>query len=170
MARFKKLARQTRVSASRRGSPGPQFWSDGGVMKSKLLRKGTRVCAIAALFAMPALAWSANHVVNVGQNPANGQPGNFFNPSTVNATGGDTITFNNVGASPGFHNVRSGGFLTFRCANGCDGAGGDGSPSATNWTSTVTLSAAGSEVFYCEIHGGPNGAGMAGTLNVTLPV
>ena len=49
-------------------------------------------------------------------------------------------------------------------------AGGDGSPSSTNWTSTVTVSAVGSEVFYCEIHGGPNGQGMAGTLNVTLPV
>jgi len=140
------------------------------VMRHTLSRK--RACALiaASLFAMPLSAWSVDHVVNVGQNPANGQPGNFFNPTTVNATVGDTITFNNVGASPGFHNVRSDGFFTFRCANGCDGAGGDGSPSSTNWTSTVTVSAAGSEVFYCEIHGGPNGTGMAGTLNVTLPV
>jgi len=133
-------------------------------MSSKLLRMSARACAIAALFAMPAIAWSANHIVNVGQG------GSVFVPNTVNATVGDTITFNNVGASPGFHNVRSDGFFTFRCANGCDGAGGDGSPSSTNWTSTVTLSAAGSEVFYCEVHGGPNGQGMAGTLNVTLPV
>ena len=133
-------------------------------MRSKLLSRSLRAGAAATLFAMPMMAWSVDHVVNVGQG------GNFFVPSTVNATVGDTITFNNVGASPGFHNVRSDGFFTFRCANGCDGAGGDGSPSSTNWTSTVTLSAAGSEVFYCEIHGGPNGAGMAGTLNVTLPV
>jgi plastocyanin len=133
-------------------------------MSSKLLRMSARACAIAALFAMPAIAWSANHIVNVGQG------GSVFVPNTVNATVGDTITFNNVGASPGFHNVRSDGFFTFRCANGCDGAGGDGSPSSTNWTSTVTLSTAGSEIFYCEIHGGPNGQGMAGTLNVTLPV
>jgi plastocyanin len=133
-------------------------------MVSKRLSKSIRACVVAALFAMPALAWSVDHVVNVGQG------GNVFVPSTVNATVGDTITFNNVGASPGFHNVRSDGFFTFRCANGCDGAGGDGSPSSTNWTSTVTVSAAGSEIFYCEIHGGPNGTGMSGTLNVTLPV
>ena len=133
-------------------------------MSSKLLRMSARACTVAALFAVPAIAWSANHVVNVGQG------GNFFVPDTVNATVGDTITFNNVGGSPGFHNVRSDGFFTFRCANGCDGAGGDGSPSSTNWTSTVTVSAVGSEVFYCEIHVGPNGQGMAGTLNVTLPV
>jgi|SRR5690242_10810474 plastocyanin len=133
-------------------------------MVSKRLSKSIRASVVAALFAMPALAWSVDHVVNVGQG------GNVFVPSTVNATVGDTITFNNVGASPGFHNVRSDGFFTFRCANGCDGAGGDGSPSSTNWTSTVTVSAAGSEIFYCEIHGGPNGTGMSGTLNVTLPV
>jgi plastocyanin len=134
------------------------------VMRFNLLSNSICACAIAALVSISPSASAIDHVVNVGQG------GNVFVPSTVNATVGDTITFNNVGASPGFHNVRSDGFLTFRCANGCDGAGGDGSPSATNWTSTVTLSAAGSEVFYCEIHGGPNGAGMAGTLNVTLPV
>ena len=133
-------------------------------MRSKLLSNCIGACAIAALFSTSPIASAVNHVVNVGQG------GNVFVPNTVNATVGDTITFNNVGASPGFHNVRSDGFFTFRCANGCDGAGGDGAPSSTNWTSTVTVSAAGSEVFYCEIHGGPNGAGMAGTLNVTLPV
>jgi len=134
------------------------------VMRSKLLSNCVGACVIAALFSTSPIASAVNHVVNVGQG------GNVFVPNTVNATVGDTITFNNVGASPGFHNVRSDGFFTFRCANGCDGAGGDGAPSSTNWTSTVTVSAAGSEVFYCEIHGGPNGAGMAGTLNVTLPV
>jgi plastocyanin len=133
-------------------------------MSHKLSGKSVRNGIFAALLAMPAMAWSADHVVNVGQG------GNVFSPATVNARVGDTITFNNVGASPGFHNVRSEGFTAFRCADGCDGAGGDGSPSSTNWTSTITVSTVGSEVFYCEIHGGPNGAGMAGTLNVTLPV
>lgn len=139
-------------------------------MRFKLLRKSARACVIASLLALPMSAWSANHVVNVGQAPGGAQA-NQFNPAVVNATVGDTITFNNVGGSPGFHNVRSDGpTFTFRCANGCDGAGGNGAPSATNWTSTVTLSAAGTGTFYCEIHGGPTGQGMAGTLNVTLPV
>jgi plastocyanin len=134
-------------------------------MNYKLSSKSVRAAVLAASFAMPAMAWSADHVVNVGQG------GNVFVPDTVNARVGDTITFNNVGASPGFHNVRSDGpTFTFRCADGCDGAGGNGSPSSTNWTATVTVSAVGTGIFYCEIHGGPNGAGMAGTLNVTLPV
>lgn len=138
-------------------------------MRSKLLRKSARACVIASLLALPLSAWSANHIVNVGQAPGGAQA-NQFNPSVINATVGDTITFNNVGASPGFHNVRSNGpTTTFRCANGCDGAGGDGSPSATNWTSTITLTAADTVQFFCEIHGAP-GQGMSGTINVTLPV
>jgi plastocyanin len=59
--------------------------------------------------------------------------------------------------------------MTFRCANGCDGAGGNGSPSSANWTSTITLTTVGTIAFYCEIHGAP-GQGMSGTINVTLPV
>jgi plastocyanin len=138
-------------------------------MRHTSLRKGSCALIAASLVALPLSAWSANHTINVGQNSA-GQPANQFNPSTVNATIGDTITFQNVGASPGFHNARSDGpTQTFRCANGCDGAGGDGAPSSTNWTATITLDAAGTIQFYCEIHGAP-GAGMAGTINVTLPV
>jgi plastocyanin len=139
-------------------------------MRNTLLRKHAYAVIAASLFALPLSAWSASHTVNVGQNSSGGQA-NAFNPSVVNATVGDTVTFTNVGASPGFHNVRSDGpTQTFRCANGCDGVGsGDGSPSATNWTSTITLTAAGTIQFYCEIHGAP-GAGMSGTINVTLPV
>jgi plastocyanin len=94
-----------------------------------------------------------------------------FTPATINASVGDTVTFTNVGSPAGFHNVRSDGpTMTFRCAQGCDGAGGNGAPSSTNWTSTITLTTAGSITFYCEVHGAPNGTGMAGTINVTLPV
>lgn len=138
-------------------------------MRQLLSRK--RACALiaASLFAMPLSAWSASHTINVGQN-SSGLPANAFNPSVVNATVGDTIVFQNVGASPGFHNARSDGpTQTFRCANGCDGAGGNGAPSSTNWSSTITLTTAGTIQFYCEIHGAP-GAGMSGTINVTLPV
>ena len=143
-------------------------------MRSKFA-KSLAAGGIVAMLALPMTAWSVDHVINVGQTAGGGQGNSFNDPTTntnvTNAAVGDTITFNNVGASPGFHNVRSDGpTFTFRCANGCDGAGGNGSPSSTNWTATVTVSAVGTGIFYCEIHGGPNGAGMAGTLNVTLPV
>ncbi len=133
-------------------------------MRSKLLRKSAHACVIASLFALPMSAWSANHTVSAMTNLT-------FSPSVVNAQVGDTITFTNVGAPAGFHNVRSDGpTTTFRCANGCDGSGGNGAPSSTNWTSTITLTTPDTITFYCEVHGAATGAGMAGTINVTLPV
>jgi plastocyanin len=134
------------------------------VMGYKLLKKSARACVAATLLALPMAAWSIDHQVNANADLT-------FTPSTVNARVGDTITFSNVGAPAGFHNARSDGpTMTFRCANGCDGAGGNGAPSSANWTSTITLTTAGTITFYCEIHGNPNGTGMAGTINVTLPV
>jgi plastocyanin len=134
------------------------------VMGYKLLRKSARACVVATLVALPMAASAVDHQVNA-------TTASVFTPTLVNAHVGDTVTFSNVGAAPGFHNVRSDGpTMTFRCANGCDGAGGNGNPSSTNWTSTITLTTAGSITFYCEIHGGANGTGMAGTINVTLPV
>ena len=132
-------------------------------MRPMLSRK--HGCALIAglLLAVPTAAWSVDHPVTANTNLT-------FSPTTVNATVGDTVTFTNVGSPPGFHNVRSDGpTMTFRCANGCDGAGGNGAPSSTNWTSTITLSTAGTIQFYCEVHGAP-GQGMSGTINVTLPV
>jgi plastocyanin len=133
-------------------------------MRSKLLRKGAHACVIASLLALPLSALAVDHQVNAMANLT-------FVPNVVNAQVGDTITFTNVGAPAGFHNVRSDGpTTTFRCANGCDGAGGNGAPSSANWTSTITLTTPDTVTFYCEIHGAPSGAGMAGTINVTLPV
>jgi plastocyanin len=132
-------------------------------MRFMFLKKSAHACVAASLFMLPLTAWSVDHQVTANTNLT-------FSPTTVNANVGDTITFTNVGAPAGFHNVRSDGpTQTFRCANGCDGAGGNGSPSSTNWTSTITLTTPGAIAFYCEIHGAP-GAGMSGTINVTLPV
>jgi plastocyanin len=133
------------------------------IMGHKLFRKSARACVAATLLALPMAAWSVDHPVTANTNLT-------FSPTSVNAQVGDTITFTNVGAPAGFHNVRSDGpTMTFRCANGCDGAGGNGSPSSANWTSTITLTTVGTIAFYCEIHGAP-GQGMSGTINVTLPV
>lgn len=107
-------------------------------------------------------AGAANHAVIVGD------VGNTMNPTSLTIAVGDTVTFTNVHA--GFHNVRSDTVTVFRCAQGCDGAGGNGAPAAVVWTSTVTFPTPGTISFYCEIHGSPTG-GMHGTINVqTLPV
>lgn len=142
-------------------------------MRSLLLK--TTFAGAAAAFAFASTtAGAVNHTVNVGINSTGAQDNAFTdtatNSNTTNASVGDTVTFNNVGASPGFHNVRSDGpVMTFRCANGCDGAGGNGNPSATNWTSTITLNTTGTINYYCEIHGLP-GQAMFGTINVQVPV
>ena len=47
---------------------------------------------------------------------------NTFSPSVVNLLAGGTVTFSN---GSGLHNVNAD---TFRCANGCDGEGGNGNP------------------------------------------
>lgn len=141
-------------------------------MRFGLTRKVFAAC-VAAL--APTFALAASHTINVGV-AANGAPANAFtdtssNTNVTNATVGDTVTFTNVGAAPGFHNVRSDGpTTTFRCANGCDGVGnGSGAPAASNWSATITLTTPDTVEYYCEVHGSPNQA-MHGTINVTTPV
>jgi plastocyanin len=133
------------------------------------------LAGVLGLGASPAMA--ANFIVNVGVNAAGAQANSFTDagsnssPAVTNARIGDTVTFNNIGTSPGFHNVVSDtGATRFRCANGCDGVGsGSGDPSAANWTATISLASVGTINYFCEVHGGP-GVGMFGTINVTVPV
>jgi plastocyanin len=118
----------------------------------------------ALLFMLAATsAWAENHQVNVGGatgSPPYQYPVLMFNPPVVNAHVGDTITFVNLGYAP--HNVDADDG-SFRCANGCDGAGGDGTPSSAGWTSVVTLTQAGTINYHCDVHGP---MGMTGTINV----
>ena len=97
-------------------------------------------------------------------------PTRHFEPPTLTINVGDTVTFTNDPANPGFHNVVSdtGAVTQFRCANGCDGdgAGGNGNPDSTAWTATVTFPTAGTVPFLCEVHGIPGGGGMYGTITV----
>lgn len=85
-----------------------------------------------------------------------------FSPATVTINPGDTVTFKNGG---GFHNVASDTGL-FRCANGCDGAGGNGNLSSAAWTATVQFNNPGTFGYFCEQHGGVGGVGMAGKVIV----
>lgn len=85
-----------------------------------------------------------------------------FNPSTVTIQVGDTVRWTNTA---GFHNVNADGG-TFRCANGCDGEGGDGDPASAPWVAQHTFNAPGTFPYHCQIHGAPGGFGMSGTVVV----
>jgi plastocyanin len=84
---------------------------------------------------------------------------NRFVPSQLAIHVGDTVTFTNSG---GFHNVAANDG-SFRCAQGCDDAGGNGDPSNESWSATVTFDAAGAFGYHCEVHAS---MGMVGTITV----
>lgn len=93
---------------------------------------------------------------------------NFF-PATLTIQAGDTVTFKNDPAGPGFHNVVSddGAITSFRCASGCDGVGGgNGDPASGLWSATVTFPTAGTVGYYCEVHGSSGGGGMSGSITI----
>jgi plastocyanin len=104
-------------------------------------------------------AWAADHRVTVGGSDDYNYPSLTFSPRNLTINAGDTVTFVNAG---GTHNVAADDG-SFRCAQGCDGAGGNGNPNAGNWTSTVTFNDAGSFPYHCEVHGA---MGMTGSITV----
>ena len=87
--------------------------------------------------------------------------GMSFSPSTVTIQAGESVTWTNAN---GIHNVRADD-SSFRCANGCDGAGGNGTP-ASGWSFTRTFNTAGTIHYHCEVHGAVGGFGMSGTVIV----
>jgi plastocyanin len=115
-------------------------------------------------------AFAANQTVTVGGVTVGGGYGDYgsspvlmFSPATLTINVGDTVTFTNAG---GIHNVVSDTPGLFRCAAGCDGAGGNGTPSSTDWISSVTFTQAGTFGFHCEVHGA---MGMSGSITVNAP-
>jgi len=113
--------------------------------------------SVLALFAASASA--GDHTITAFTSP------NRFEPETLTINAGDTVTFVNGG---GFHNVLSdtGAITEFRCADGCDGDGGNGDASSDPWTAQVVFPTAGEVGYHCEIHGGDGGAGMSGTITI----
>ena len=85
---------------------------------------------------------------------------NTFSPSVVNLLAGGTVTFSN---GSGLHNVNASGGVSFRCANGCDGQGGNGDPSTANWSFTITFPSAGTTNYVCDEHAS---VGMTGQIIV----
>jgi len=133
-------------------------------MRSMRLKTLT-ACVAATLALVSASAWAVDHPVTVGGS------GNTFAPANLSITAGDTVTFSYAGGAVPHNVVSDPGTVTqFRCANGCDGAGGDGTPTATAWTSTITFPTAGTIGYFCEIHGAAGGIGMSGTISVVIPV
>jgi plastocyanin len=118
------------------------------------------VCALAltalALIAGAGAAAAGNANVSV--------IGSTFNPATVTIQQGDSVTWTNMNVGIA-HNVRADNG-SFRCANGCDGEGGNGNPAANGWSFTRTFNAAGTIPYFCQIHGQVGGAGMSGTIVV----
>src|SRR4249919_1300085 len=110
--------------------------------------------ALGLLFS--ATAPAANHVVTA-------LPNLMFSPKTLTIAAGDSVTFTNGG---GFHNVASdpGAVMAFRCAAGCDGAGGNGNLSSASWSATVLFTTPGTVRYFCERHGAAGGLGMSGTI------
>ncbi len=87
---------------------------------------------------------------------------NSFNPATVVIEAGDTVRWVNEG--PGSHNVYAIG--RFRCANGCEAEGGDGTPSDLPWIAEVTFRTVETIPYQCQPH---VGFGMVGTVVVQSP-
>jgi plastocyanin len=75
-----------------------------------------------------------------------------FEPAELTIAPGDTVTWRNTGGS---HNVTAD-----------DGSFGSGSPNSTAWTFSRAFTTPGEVGYYCQPHGGPGGAGMAGKIIV----
>ena len=85
---------------------------------------------------------------------------NTFSPATLTIRVGDTVRWENAGG--GMHNVAANDG-SFRCSNGCDGAGGNGDPSTANWQFSRVFSAVGTIDYNCETH---VAVGMTGRVTV----
>lgn len=118
----------------------------------------TRILLLACC--LPALL--GHRVARAEEHMVFAQPNNTFEPSDLTIAEGDTVTWTNNG---GFHNVRADDDA-FRCADGCDGDGGNGNPSSAAWSFSLIFTDAGLIPYYCEIHGAPNGMGMSGMVEV----
>jgi plastocyanin len=118
--------------------------------RSALAVLSALVVALAAAGAAPA----AEHQVTL--------TASTFSPANLEIQTGDTVTWTNTGGLA--HNVRADNG-SFRCANGCDGQGGNGEP-ATNWSFSLTFDDPGTIPYHCQVHGAIGGFGMAGTIVV----
>ena len=124
-------------------------------MRERSTRRSLRfLIPLAVLLLGAPAARAANHTVHVGGT------GLVYTPNALTIQAGDSVTWVNDG---GMHNVTADD-NSFRCAAGCDDAGGSGDPSTDPWSATRTFSTAGTIHYHCEIHG--PAYGMKGTITV----
>jgi plastocyanin len=105
---------------------------------------------LAALVVAAAPARAANQTVTATIS-------NEFTPAAVTVLQGESVTWNNVGG--GLHNVLFDDNSFDRPPD----------PDTSSWTEARSFSTPGTFRYYCEAHGGPNGAGMSGTVTVQAP-
>ena len=79
---------------------------------------------------------------------------NVFTSNAVTVFQGESVTWHNTG---GTHNVHFDD-NSFRMPNPASSSG---------WTVSRTLNTPGTFRYYCDVHGGPGGVGMSGTVTVT---
>lgn len=102
---------------------------------------------LALLLSSAAPAWAADHQVTLS--------GLNFSPSSLTINQGDTVTFTYAGGSMPHNAVADNGSFN------------SGAASSSAWTyTTPAFNTTGTFGYYCVIHGGPGGAGMAGTITV----
>ncbi len=97
-------------------------------------------------------AWGANHRVGIGVDCD--FIGICFSPTPLTINPGDTVTFYiyyDAGDTGAPHNVVADDG-SFRCARGCDGEGGDGTPAdySLQWSFTRTFTTAGIANYHDE--------------------
>ncbi|GAA0717429.1 cupredoxin domain-containing protein [Dokdonella soli] len=119
------------------------------------------------LLLLAASASAMDHLVIVGGTSPGGYYGGgtpilMFNPANLTINVGDTVTWTNAG---GPHNAHADD-NSFRCAQGCDGQGGNGNPINTSWTATVAFTKPGTVTYHCDNHGY---LGMTGSITVQGP-
>lgn len=86
-----------------------------------------------------------------------------FSPANTTVAVGDTVRFD---FAVGFHNATSAGNTLPAGAAAIN----SGAPSSLVRTFDYVVTDPGTYDYYCEVHGGPGGAGMAGTFTATSPL
>jgi plastocyanin len=121
--------------------------------KETIVRKAIGVLVLLPLWLNS--AQGADHAVSIGDdcdtNP--GQPSACFSPLTQIIAVGDSVTFSSYAdfVNTGPHNVVADDG-SFRCALGCDGKGGDGTPRdpTSQWRFTLTFDKPGIVTYHDE--------------------
>ena len=127
------------------------------------------ILALVTIFAV--LGWASISQADTSATVVVTVSDNTFAPDPITINEGDTIQWDYAGGGNAHNIVSSETPTSFRCADGCDGSGGDGTPSSSAWSSSLTFGSntAGTYTYYCEIHGASDGSGMAGSIVILGP-